>query len=131
MTFKDYILIGIGGALGSIARAALAYYLNNQTGLFPGGTFLANCTGCFLIGLFTSLTINYTGIYSYGGREILLFLITGFCGGFTTFSTFSLEALRLWQQAHIVEAFWYTLASLLSGFASTAAGLATGGSINK
>ena len=89
---KTLLFIGSGGFLGSISRFLASRYLqNNFPSAFPFGTFLVNISGCFLIGL----------IYGFSERSSLLtqgwkmFLAVGFCGGFTTFSTFANENLAL------------------------------------
>ena len=89
-----YVLIALGGALGSVGRYWLAETVASRIpGPFPWGTFLVNITGCILIGLFAALP-------SGGGRQISptetrAFLMIGICGGYTTFSAFSLQTLNL------------------------------------
>jgi fluoride exporter len=83
---QNYILVFVGGGLGSICRFAVGRWLNyNST--FPLGTFVANVFGCFLIGCI----IAYLQKNSHNSTEWTLLLATGFCGGFTTFSTFAYE----------------------------------------
>lgn len=90
--FRIILLIGAGGFLGSVARYLLSRYVQ-QTVLssFPFGTFWVNILGCFLIGLFYGLS-ERNGLMS---DDLRLFLTVGFCGGFTTFSTFANESLGL------------------------------------
>src|SRR5487761_650035 len=90
----SYALIGLGGALGSMARAWVAIAMARVTGpAFPWGTILINITGSFLIGFIGSLTAT-DGRLS-GLVELRTFLMIGFCGGYTTFSSFSLQTLDL------------------------------------
>ena len=90
----SYVLIGIGGALGSLARAWVAVAMARVTGpAFPWGTILINVTGSFVIGFVASLTAT-DGRLS-GLAELRSFLMIGFCGGYTTFSSFSLQTLDL------------------------------------
>ncbi|HOP14600.1 MAG TPA: fluoride efflux transporter CrcB, partial [Lentimicrobium sp.] len=89
---KILLFIGSGSFLGGIARYLLSKSIQ-QTVItsFPLGTFWVNITGCFLIGLIYGLSDRGTPI----SNELRLFLAVGFCGGFTTFSTFSHENLAL------------------------------------
>ena len=89
-----YLLIGIGGALGSMARYWLAGFVTAHAGeTFPWGTLLINVIGSFVIGFFATLT-GPEGRFT-AGAESRLFVMTGLCGGFTTFSAFSLQTLAL------------------------------------
>ncbi len=89
-----YILIGIGSGLGGLARygcSGLAAHFWSEA--FPWGTFLVNVAGSFVIGAFNTLTGPDGRIYvNSAGRQ---FVMTGFCGGYTTFSSFSLQTLDL------------------------------------
>jgi CrcB protein len=93
----NYLLVALGGALGSVAR----YGVNDLVvrwlgGKFPWGTLLVNISGSFAIGLFASLAGGASGwLVSPAART---FLMAGFCGGFTTFSAFSLQTLDLARQ---------------------------------
>jgi CrcB protein len=90
----NYVLVAVGGALGSISRFWASGFIANRFGQsFPWGTLFVNVTGSFLIGLFATLTAP-EGRWLVGpsGRT---FFMTGFCGGYTTFSSFSLQTLNL------------------------------------
>lgn len=109
---KQLIAVGIGGGAGSILR-----FLGSQVtrkyfdGAFPLATFMVNLLGCFLIGLFIGIL---DGKPDTNG-QLKLLLITGFCGGFTTFSAFANENLQLLQNNQFILALTYTIASVLLG----------------
>lgn len=98
-----YLLIAIGGALGSVARFWLSSVVGNHfSATFPWGTLIVNVTGSFLIGFIATLTGPEGRIFASGNNR--QFLMTGICGGYTTFSSFSLQTLNLardgeWLQA--------------------------------
>jgi len=107
---KQFALVGLGGALGSMLRYATSlltarYYTNT----FPIATFIANILGCFLIGMLISYFIKNSN------QNLQLLLITGFCGGYTTFSTFSAENISLWQNQNYLSLITYTFGSIIIG----------------
>ena len=110
---KNLFLVLLGGGLGSISIYLLSFYLTkNNVSNFPWATFIANSVGCLLIGLF----FGYIQKNNLQNETLKLLLITGFCGGFTTFSTFSLENIQFIQNQNYNLAITYTLASLFVGF---------------
>ncbi len=112
---KTITLVGIGGAIGSILRYfASAGIQNKFLSSFPFGTLCINISGCFLIGI----------IYAFAEKndispEWRFFLATGICGGYTTFSTFSLESLSLIRNGEILYATLYITLSVMLGVLAT------------
>ncbi|HEV7329561.1 MAG TPA: fluoride efflux transporter CrcB [Flavisolibacter sp.] len=106
--------IALGGAAGSLLRYGCSRWLNGST--FPLGTFAVNITGSFLIGLLLAWFTKQSD------EPARLFLITGFCGGFTTFSAFSLEGLQMLQQGKFAPFFLYTFATIIFGLLATYTG---------
>lgn len=116
---RELLLVGAGGALGSAARYLLHLWLPASTPpAFPWATFSANVGGCLIIGLLFGLSEDM----HWPGPATRLFLMTGICGGFTTFSTFALENFRLWNNSQYPVAILYTTATLIAAYAATAAG---------
>lgn len=115
---KTLLYIAFGGALGSVLRYLTAQAFSKYEG-FPYGTFIANIIGCLLIGLF----FGYFEKQNVVSQDLKFFLITGLCGGFTTFSTFSNENIQLIHNNQIGLAFIYTVLSIAIGFGMTFFGL--------
>lgn len=91
------LLVALGSGLGGVMRYIVSRLINeHSSGLFPWSTFAVNITGCFLIGLIYGLGEN-NNLVSPNSR---LFLTTGFCGGFTTFSTFAHENYLLFESGN-------------------------------
>lgn len=118
------LLVGLGGGLGSMARYGCQRWFAGLTGsAFPWGTFAVNAAGCLLIGIFWGLTLkpSQTGNAMQPGWQ--LFLMTGLCGGFTTFSAFTLEGIGLLKANKPTLFLAYAAGSVLTGLLATYAGL--------
>ena len=99
-------LVGTGAALGAVLRFATGRYVGGVAGdrRFPYGTFTVNVVGSFVLALVTFLG---------AGEDVLLFVGTGACGSYTTFSSFSVDTVRLWETGERRLAVWYASANLL------------------
>lgn len=106
-----YLAVAIGGAAGSVARFWLTAVMTALTGpRFPWGTLLINVLGSAVIGLVASLSLTPARVALH--PDLRIFLMTGVCGGFTTFSSFSLQALELIQSGEIASAIFYAAGSV-------------------
>lgn len=112
-----YFWIFVGGGLGSLCRFGLGEWLNRSEA-YPWGTLLANGLSCIILGILVGLASKQ----SLSG-ELRLLLITGFCGGFSTFSTFSNELLQMLRQANYLAAGSYLLGSIVFGLLAIWLGL--------
>ncbi|MBP1820251.1 fluoride efflux transporter CrcB [Mycobacterium sp. OAE908] len=108
---RELAAVFVGGALGTLARAALATVAAPEPGHWPWPTFIVNIVGAFLLGYFTTRLLERLPVSSY--RRPLLG--TGVCGGLTTFSTMQVEIVRMLEQHHYGLAVCYTAASLAAG----------------
>lgn len=117
---KNILLVGLGGGLGSIARYVCQRWFSMQyMHSFPWGTFAVNIAGCFLIGLFWGISFK-----TFDSNESWkLFLMTGICGGFTTFSAFTLEGIGLMREQKMLLFFLYAAGSVVVGLLATYAGM--------
>ncbi|MDQ6685134.1 MAG: fluoride efflux transporter CrcB [Pseudomonadota bacterium] len=120
LTWKLAALLACGGALGTLARFALAQWAAPISVLLPWGTILINVCGSLLIGVFATLT--FAGGRLPLGEDARLFVMVGFCGGFTTFSAFSLQTLDLLREGEPLRALGNVLISVLACLAAVAAG---------
>lgn len=112
-------MVGLGGAIGSMARYACSLIVITS-GKFPLATFIVNMIGCLLIGLLFGLAMKQQWLQS----DKWLILATGFCGGFTTFSAFALENVKLSGEGNSLLALCYTAVSLILGIVLCKAGIA-------
>jgi CrcB protein len=115
------LAISLGASLGALLRWWLGLALNGLFPTVPPGTLAANLIGGYLVGLAIAFFATYTAL----APEWRLLVITGFCGGLTTFSTFSAEIVTLVQQGRAMWAFAAAAAHLAGSVAMTLAGIAT------
>lgn len=121
LTRRAEVMVGAGAIIGVIARYTITN-LAKQTlpGPFPIGTLLINLTGCLIIGVMQTLFLELMTVR----REAQLFVSVGLCGGFTTFSTFSVETVQLIRHGHAWVALGYQASSLAGGILAVVAGIA-------
>lgn len=113
------IFVALGGALGSVLRYLVGRWLQNScVGSFPLSTWLVNVLGCALIGFFSVLFDKHFP----SNTTTKLLLTTGFCGGFTTFSTFCNENIGLLRDGRLLLAGFYTITSIVVGLLGVYAG---------
>jgi CrcB protein len=108
---RELAAVFVGGALGTLARAALATVAAPEPGHWPWPTFIVNIVGAFLLGYFTTRLLERLPVSSY--RRPLLG--TGVCGGLTTFSTMQVEVVRMLEHRHYGMAVGYTTVSIVVG----------------
>ena len=115
---KSFLLVFLGGGLGSALRYLVASAMNQYSKVLPFGTFTVNILGCLLIGMILGYAQKENTLTS---NQILL-LATGFCGGFTTFSAFANENLELIKNGEIFNFSVYTIGSVLIGILAVCIG---------
>ncbi len=118
---KNLLLVFIGGGLGSVLRYLLSKFLNQPGFTFPLGTFAVNIIGSFILGFL----IGYLARHNYFNSEIQLIFAIGFCGGFTTFSTFSSENYTLLRGGDYQYLLFYAFLSLILGVLAIGLGFFT------
>ena len=116
---KNVLLVFIGGGFGSVARYLLGKLLNSPESGIPFGTFAANILGSLLIGIILGLAAKNESLT----QEQTLLLATGFCGGFTTFSTFAYENHVFLKNGDFMTFALYTIASFILAFLAVFAGI--------
>lgn len=119
-TMRTIFFIALGGAIGSVGRYLVQVSVDKYVTIsFPLGTMLVNLTGCFLIGLLYGFSLKY----EWMTLEWRLFLITGICGGYTTFSSFSYESISLIREGSYLYFLLYVAGSVILGLLATLAGM--------
>ena len=122
-----WLWVAIGGAVGSVARFYMGAWVAHRVGAWgpagvlqgPAGTLAVNLLGSFLLGAIAALAATKATVMT---PELRLLLAVGFCGGFTTFSTLTFEALALLQRGHVGEALLYMGVSNALGLLAVAGG---------
>ncbi|MFI4878253.1 MAG: fluoride efflux transporter CrcB [Steroidobacterales bacterium] len=119
--WKPIIALSVGGSLGTLLRWWLGTTLNAHFPTIPPGTLAANLVGGYVVGLAVAFFATYPAL----APEWRLFVITGFCGGLTTFSTFSAEVVTLLQQGQALWALTAAATHLFGSLLMTFAGIGT------
>jgi CrcB protein len=128
MSFSTCLLIAVGGALGTLARYLISVAAIPFSHTLPWGTILINVSGSFVIGFFGTLTLSQ-GRYPLP-ETARLFIMVGFCGGFTTFSSFSLQTLDLMRHGSLTRALINVAASVVLCVGAVAIGHALAAKLN-
>ncbi|AYD01347.1 fluoride efflux transporter CrcB [Neorhizobium sp. NCHU2750] len=119
----NLLIVAFGGALGSVCRYLVGIWTLRRFGpVFPWGTLTVNVVGAFAIGLLTEVIARRFN----ASIELRLLLVTGVLGGFTTWSSFTLDAMALFERGAVMASATYVLGSLVLSFAAVFAGLALG-----
>jgi CrcB protein len=116
---KQVLLVFLGGGIGSALRYAIGRIFNTSSAGYPWGTFSVNIIGSLLIGVFMGIALKNNNL---SGNQTLL-LVTGLCGGFTTFSAFAYENQQFLKEGDLTSFAIYTLGSLSLGILAVFLGL--------
>lgn len=120
MSALNLLLVAAGGAIGSVCRYLVGIAAGRLFGVaFPWGTMIVNVVGSAVMGLFIGLLALRFG----GSSPLRLFVAVGFLGGFTTLSSFSLDAVTLWERGASLVAGGYVIGTLVASFGALAFGL--------
>lgn len=120
-----FILVGIGGGLGAMARFGLTQATASISKQIPLGIFLCNVIGSFFIGLIAAWLVKTNLFSEEVSVSVRALIVSGFLGGFTTFSSFSLDTLNLLQRGEIVMALSYIVISVLVALLAVVLGFYT------
>ena len=121
LSFKFFIAVVVGGALGAVARYLMMIGVGHWFGhSFPFGTVLVNIIGAFLLGSF----VQISELFWSPPPEFRIFITVGVLGSFTTFSTLALDVYFLWGRGEIIEATGYVAVSIIFGIAAFFSGVA-------
>lgn len=116
----NYFFVMIGGALGALSRYGIGQMLSGiRFFQMPIGTMTVNLIGCFLLGILTAIGMKYDslpGLSDSQTRSLMMLLTVGFCGAFTTFSTFSSETIKAMEAGLVWQSIIYALISVGVGF---------------
>lgn len=115
--FKTILWVFLGGGLGSCLRYLISLFYKSNT--FPLGTLIANLIGCLLLGLL----VGYLNRLALFRQEAILFLMVGFCGGLTTFSSFTLDLLQLSKTSSLIWPLLYFSLNIILGLLALLVGL--------
>ena len=111
--------VALGSAVGGASRFALSTFIQQRAGTFPIGTLIVNITGSLLVGFFLRYALGSTSV----SAEVRALLTTGFCGGYTTFSTFSYETIQLLHDGDYRRAGIYVVLSIALSLLATLLGI--------
>lgn len=115
---QNLILVFLGGGLGSLFRYGIGVYFNSASSDFPLGTFISNFIACLILGALIGIQLKNNLSTNYS-----LLFVTGFCGGFSTFSTFSAESLKLFQNQQFALGLFYIGGSIILGLLAVYLGI--------
>ena len=116
---KQVLLVFLGGGIGSALRYAIGRIFNTSSAVYPWGTFSVNIIGSLLIGVFMGIALKNNNL----SENQTLLLVTGLCGGFTTFSAFAYENQQFLKEGDLTSFAIYTLGSLSLGILAVFLGL--------
>jgi len=124
-TFTYFLAVFFGGGVGSLARWGISVWLAPYSQSFPAGSLVANLLSCFIVGIVASLvnhSLTVANHWPWSNETVRLLLITGFCGGFSTFSTLIRESFYLLENNRFTLLLIYSLGSFILGIVVLIAG---------